>query len=112
MRPTPLRKSLIVVLAALVAACAGSGGARDRRLDPTPIDVTVLATAGCGQTDAATLQVTNVAARLGVLIRVEHRLVETEADAVRLHLLGSPTILIAARDIDPSARERTDYGFT
>ncbi len=38
--------------------------------------------------------------------------VRTRDDARRLRFLGSPTVRVDCRDIDPSAAARTDYGFS
>jgi hypothetical protein len=38
------------------------------------------------------------------------RRVETPEEAERERFLGSPTVRVDGRDIDPSASERTDYG--
>ena len=35
--------------------------------------------------------------------------VQSLEEAVRLRFLGSPTVLIDGLDIDPTARDRTDY---
>ena len=37
--------------------------------------------------------------------------ITSQAEAVRLRCLGSPTIHINGVDIDPAARNRTDFGF-
>jgi hypothetical protein len=38
------------------------------------------------------------------------RRVETPAQAERERFLGSPTVRVNGRDVDPDAGERTDYG--
>lgn len=38
------------------------------------------------------------------------RAVETPVDAQRERFLGSPTVRVNGRDIDPGADERTDFG--
>lgn len=43
---------------------------------------------------------------------VEEVEVTSPADAERLRFLGSPTILVDGIDIEPSARNRTDFGFS
>lgn len=43
---------------------------------------------------------------------IEPLVIETQEDAVRRRFLGSPTILVAGLDVEPAARERTDFGFT
>ena len=38
------------------------------------------------------------------------RAVDTPADAERVRFLGSPTVRVNGRDVDPGAHERTDFG--
>jgi hypothetical protein len=38
------------------------------------------------------------------------RAVDTPEDAERERFLGSPTVRVNGRDVDPGAGERTDYG--
>lgn len=46
----------------------------------------------------------------GVCADIEQRRVETPDAAVSERFLGSPTLRIDGRDIEPGASERTDYG--
>jgi hypothetical protein len=56
--------------------------------------------------------------RLGALIahagivdaEVRERRVESDAGAQRERFLGSPTLRVDGRDVDPGAGERTDFG--
>ena len=41
---------------------------------------------------------------------IELRRVETPEDAARLRFLGSPTVRIDGEDVDPTAKDRGDYG--
>lgn len=41
---------------------------------------------------------------------IKLRAVESPEEAERLHFLGSPTLRVNGRDVDPDAGERTDYG--
>lgn len=70
----------------------------------------MLTSSGCGGTEPAITQVKAVAARLGIDASIDRVIVETPEDARLLHSLGSPTFLVNGRDLDPSARDRTDYG--
>lgn len=36
--------------------------------------------------------------------------VDTEQDAMRLQFLGSPTVRVDGRDVDPTAASKTDFG--
>jgi hypothetical protein len=49
-------------------------------------------------------------ARAAVSDEVELRQVASIEDADRERFLGSPTVRIDGRDVDPTAGERTDYG--
>jgi K+-transporting ATPase c subunit len=100
----------IAAAAVLSTACAGSSLRPPASRKSVP--VTVLTTTSCGQTEAAVEQVTRVAARLGIATSVERVLVETPEAASRLRFLGSPTIQVSGKDLDPTARDRTDYGFS
>lgn len=43
-------------------------------------------------------------------VPVELRLIESQADAERERFLGSPTLRVDGRDIEPGADARRDYG--
>jgi hypothetical protein len=49
-------------------------------------------------------------ARAGVSDEIELRPVESIEEAERERFLGSPTVRVDGRDVDPKAAERTDYG--
>ena len=78
----------------------------------SPIEVTIAYTDGCEHTPSTKTLMEQVAAELALPIRLEMAHVTTVDEARRYRLHGSPTVLIAGRDIDPAMRERTDYGFT
>jgi hypothetical protein len=46
----------------------------------------------------------------GIHDEVELRRVETPEDAARERFLGSPTVRIDGEDVDPTAKDRCDYG--
>ena len=104
-----LRIVVLAVAVAVLASCAGTTRVQAPSSE-RKVRLTVLASAGCGQTDPAVAQVTAVASRLGIGLSIDRVLVETSDDAKRLHFLGSPTLLVNDRDLDPSARGRTDFG--
>jgi hypothetical protein len=64
---------------------------------------------GCPNYEGARTLVERVSQRLG--IETELRLVEVPDDkaAQRLHFLGSPTVRVAGKDVDPHADERDYY---
>lgn len=51
-------------------------------------------------------------AKLHMDAEVEEVEVNGPEDAARERFLGSPTVLVNGLDIDPNARERTDYSFS
>jgi hypothetical protein len=104
------RALLSVAVAASATSCAGSGTSADPPASRPAIAITVLTSPGCAATDPAVAQLKSIAARLGVDLNLERTLVETGADASRLHFFGSPTILVEHQDLDFSARGRTDFG--
>jgi len=73
--------------------------------------VKVLYTEGCSATPATIDLIYNVAAETNVLVSLERILVETPDQANELQFLGSPTVQVNGLDIDPSARNSTDFGF-
>lgn len=62
-----------------------------------------------GHRDALELAVQAVD-RLHIEAAIEQIDVETQADAVRLRFLGSPTVQVEGIDVEPAARMRTDFG--
>lgn len=64
---------------------------------------------GCPNYEAARAMVERVSSELG--IEPELRLVNVadEREAQRLRFLGSPTVRVGGRDIDPGADTRDDY---
>ncbi len=54
----------------------------------------------------------HVVAELGLDAEVEEVEVTSGDDAVGLRFLGSPTVLVDGADIEPAARDRSDFGFS
>ena len=65
---------------------------------------------GCPNYQEADALVKDALQRLAIPAEIEIYEVTTQEDAVRLQFLGSPTIRVDGLDIDPSARESTDFG--
>jgi K+-transporting ATPase c subunit len=76
----------------------------------SPVLVEILHTQGCGNWQAARHGVYRVAEELGVMVTLTDSIVETPEAAEALRFLGSPTVLVGGRDVQPEAAERTDYG--
>lgn len=68
--------------------------------------------AECPATPGTIRLVEGVARDMGISIAVEQVLVDTPEQAQALAFLGSPTIQLDGRDIEPEARSRTDFGLT
>jgi 2-methylcitrate dehydratase PrpD len=65
---------------------------------------------GCPHAQPAVDRVRAVVAETGATADVREVRVETEADAQRLRFLGSPSVRVDGRDVDPDAADRNDYG--
>ena len=67
---------------------------------------------GCPNHNSAWRELTDVLAYHELEAIVERIIVENADDARRLGFLGSPTLKIDGVDVEPSARQRTDFGMT
>ena len=65
---------------------------------------------GCPSYDALLPRLRELMAEAGVDERIELKAVESVEAAERDRFLGSPTLRIDGQDIEPAARERTDFG--
>lgn len=77
-----------------------------------PIAVRILHMAECPATPGTIRLVESVARDLSIAIALERLLVETPEQAHALAFLGSPTVQVDGRDVEPEARSRTDFGLT
>lgn len=100
-----------LALLAVAVAVAVHHGRRRREVGLGPL-VEILYFDGCPNHDGAVALVERVAAELG--LRPEIRLVNVpdEKTASRVRFLGSPTVRISGRDVEPRAEERTDFGLS
>jgi hypothetical protein len=69
------------------------------------MNITFLYFEGCPSHGAALERLRQVMAEESVAAEIEIVKVETDEQAQRLHFVGSPTILINGRDIDPPPSE-------
>lgn len=67
------------------------------------IKVQVLYSEGCGYAASTAARVRSVAEEMELDMDLEMVLVENEEQARALHFLGSPTVRVHGRDIDPHA---------
>jgi hypothetical protein len=68
--------------------------------------------AGCPNYECARRMVESAAAELGLEPPVELVEVESPERASALRFLGSPTVRINGRDVEPGADEREDFAFS
>lgn len=76
---------------------------------PAEALVEILYFDGCPNLDGTRELVARVAADAGVTARVQLVEVADAEAAVRQRFLGSPTVRVAGRDIEPGAEERDTY---
>ena len=69
----------------------------------------VLTFEGCPNAATALLLVRELVGELGIDADVHELRVESLEEAERLRFLGSPTIRIEGKDVEPGADERRDY---
>jgi hypothetical protein len=65
---------------------------------------------GCPNHERLLGDLPRLLAREGIVAEIAPRRVEDPAQAVRERFLGSPTIRVDGRDVDPGAEHRRDYG--
>jgi len=75
-----------------------------------PVPVEILHTEGCGSWQAARDAVHRVAEEVGVAVSVSDAVVDSLEAAEALRFVGSPSLRVHGRDVQPEAQERTDFG--
>ncbi len=76
------------------------------------VQIEVLTFAGCPNAEPAVELVHRVTADAGVEADVHQIAVESPEQAERLRFLGSPTIRVDGRDVEPGADDRVDYALS
>ena len=76
------------------------------------VRVRILHMMDCPATPGTIRLVEGVARDMGISIALEQVLVDTPEQAQALAFLGSPTVQVEGRDIEPEARIRKDFGLT
>jgi hypothetical protein len=82
------------------------------RCNVQAVRIRVLHMAECPATPWTIRLVKEIAHGMGISIALEQILVDTPEQAEALAFLGSPTVQVRGRDIEPEARSRTDFGLT
>ena len=75
-----------------------------------PVPVEILHTAGCGNWPSARDAVLRVAEEEGVAVALTETVVATSESAVAQRFVGSPSVRVRGRDVQPEVEARTDYG--
>ncbi|MGE0827677.1 MAG: thioredoxin family protein [Candidatus Binatia bacterium] len=76
------------------------------------MNIQVLYFEGCPNHAPTVALVREVVADLDLNAHVEEVQVTTQTEAERLRFLGSPTVQVNGVDIEPSAREQTNYALS
>jgi hypothetical protein len=74
------------------------------------VEIDLLYFDGCPSQEAFLPRLHELLDRAGVDATVRLIRVQSDADAARERFLGSPTLRVDGRDVDPGAAERSDYG--
>ena len=74
--------------------------------------VTLVRRHDCSHGRQAAVAIKRLADRLAIRIQLEDVVIQTDDEAHLRRCLGSPTVLVAGRDVEPSARARTSFGVT
>jgi hypothetical protein len=64
---------------------------------------------GCPNYESLGPRLHQLAERAGESVEVQLRRVESDEEARRLRFIGSPTIRVDGRDVEPGTEERQDY---
>lgn len=105
----------VVVLLAVAAALLAFTLRRARRHrdgQATAVQVQLLYTDGCPNAEAYAPRLRALLADEGINAPVRRRLLTSDEQARQEQFLGSPTVRINGRDVDPAAQGRLDYGLS
>ena len=74
------------------------------------VKVELIFSPGCGAIESTMTMVEEAVRELDLAADVSEIIVDTEQKARELKFLGSPSIRVNGRDVEPGAEERQDYG--
>jgi hypothetical protein len=101
---------LLFILVNPILGCSSDDFAQHKGNDIMKVKVVSLEK--CSATDQTIALIKEVAAEIGLEINLEHVIVKTREDAFLQRHIGSPTVQVNGRDIDPGAREINQFGIT
>jgi hypothetical protein len=74
------------------------------------VRIEVLYFDGCPNHEALLSRLRELLAHTGVSTEIDLRRITDDEAAQREHFLGSPTVRVNGRDVEPDAERRTDFG--
>jgi hypothetical protein len=74
------------------------------------VRIEVLYFDGCPNHEALLPRLREILARTGVSAEIDRRRIADDEVAQRERFLGSPTVRVNGRDVEPHAEKRTDFG--
>lgn len=77
---------------------------------PRPIKIECLFAPGCTSRDDTVALVEKVAGEQGLTADIREIVIVSPEEAAKSRFLGSPSLRINGRDIEPGANERSDFG--
>jgi len=75
-----------------------------------PIPVEIFHTPGCGNWQVARDAVSRVAGEVGVEVELSEVVIASLEAAQAQRFVGSPSVRVRGRDVQPEAEARVDYG--
>jgi hypothetical protein len=100
-----------ILLLATIPGCSRPDGKRGI-VEPKVLSVRVLGIDQCPGAKNTARRVEHEAVARGLRIDLQLIVVRTPEEARRERFLGSPTVQINGRDIEPQARDRKDFTFS
>lgn len=76
----------------------------------TEITVDVLSVEGCQTAQPTVALIERVARRSGISAKIRQRIIATQEEAAEGKFVGSPTVQIGGRDIEPEVRFMRNFG--
>jgi len=75
-----------------------------------PIEIECLFAPGCSSRDDTVALVEKVVGEQGLTAAIREIVIVSPEEAIKFRFLGSPSLRVNGRDIEPGANERSDFG--
>ncbi|MDQ2663727.1 MAG: DUF2703 domain-containing protein [Candidatus Eremiobacteraeota bacterium] len=89
---------------------SGPVGRHHERIGVAPVTIEIFAFAGCPNLEQTRANVHRALADEAIDANITQIEVDTPEEAMSLRFLGSPSVRVNGRDIEPGAEQRLDYG--